>query len=148
VFRTKTGPEHTAIAGSSLGGLISLYAVYEFPHVFGRAGVISPSLWWANEAMLKWVQEKPVPNVKIWLDMGTREGNIPPSGPPQTIINSRRMRDFLLDSGFIQGKNLFYHEAEGAGHNETSWAARGDLILKFLFPSMRVNRFGRLFQTR
>ena len=41
-YRTKKGPENTYIAGSQLGGLISLYAVIQYPNVFGAAGVFSP----------------------------------------------------------------------------------------------------------
>lgn len=46
-YRTLKDPQHTFIAGSSMGGLISLYAVVKYPHVFGGAGVISPALWTA-----------------------------------------------------------------------------------------------------
>ena len=41
-YRTRKGPENTYIAGSQLGGLISLYAVIQYPNVFGAAGVFSP----------------------------------------------------------------------------------------------------------
>lgn len=44
-YRTLPGPAHTAIAGSSLGGLISLYAGLHYPKVFGILGIFSPSLW-------------------------------------------------------------------------------------------------------
>lgn len=44
-YRTKKGPENTYIAGSSLGALISLYAVIQYPGVFGGAGVFSPAFW-------------------------------------------------------------------------------------------------------
>ncbi|MBX7109533.1 MAG: hypothetical protein K1X61_12855 [Chitinophagales bacterium] len=44
-FRTMPGPGNTAIAGSSLGGLISFYAGLYYPKVFGSIGVISPSFW-------------------------------------------------------------------------------------------------------
>jgi metallo-beta-lactamase class B len=43
-FRTKKGPENNFIAGSSMGGLISLYTVIHYPEIFGGAGVFSPSL--------------------------------------------------------------------------------------------------------
>ena len=45
VLRTKSEKEHTCVAGSSMGGLISLYAGLLFPHVFGAIGVFSPALW-------------------------------------------------------------------------------------------------------
>lgn len=45
VLRTRPEKDHTAIAGSSMGGLISLYAGLYFPHIFGVVGVFSPALW-------------------------------------------------------------------------------------------------------
>lgn len=44
-FRTRTGPENTSIGGSSMGGLISLFAALEYPDVFGAAAVFSPAYW-------------------------------------------------------------------------------------------------------
>jgi metallo-beta-lactamase class B len=44
-YRTLPGKKHTAIAGSSMGGLISFYAGLYYPHVFGTLGVFSPSFW-------------------------------------------------------------------------------------------------------
>jgi len=46
-FRTRKDSAHTFIAGSSMGGLISLYAVAKYPNVFGGAGVFSPAFWTA-----------------------------------------------------------------------------------------------------
>lgn len=46
-FRTVKDPAHTFIAGSSMGGLISMYAVLKYPEVFGGAGVFSPAFWTA-----------------------------------------------------------------------------------------------------
>ncbi len=48
-YRTKKGPDYTFTAGSSMGGLISLYAVMQYPQVFGGAGIFSPSLWIAPQ---------------------------------------------------------------------------------------------------
>ncbi|MBS1576989.1 MAG: hypothetical protein JST09_16955 [Bacteroidetes bacterium] len=44
-YRTLKDKVHTSIAGSSMGGLISFYAVLKYPKVFGGAGIFSPSLW-------------------------------------------------------------------------------------------------------
>jgi predicted alpha/beta superfamily hydrolase len=44
-YRTKKSARFTAIAGSSMGGLISLYAMLKYPNVFGVAGIFSPALW-------------------------------------------------------------------------------------------------------
>jgi len=48
-YRTLTDKEHTTIFGSSVGGLISFYALLKFPEVFGNAGVFSPSFWFSHE---------------------------------------------------------------------------------------------------
>jgi metallo-beta-lactamase class B len=48
-YRTKKGPDFTFIAGSSMGGLISAYAIMQYPQVFGAAGVFSPSFWLAPD---------------------------------------------------------------------------------------------------
>jgi predicted alpha/beta superfamily hydrolase len=49
-YRTKSGREHTSIAGSSMGGLISLYGALYFAETFGSAGIFSPALWLVPEA--------------------------------------------------------------------------------------------------
>src|SRR5258705_10465824 len=44
-YRTRQGAAHTGVGGSSLGGLVSLYLSLKYPRVFGRAAVVSPSVW-------------------------------------------------------------------------------------------------------
>jgi predicted alpha/beta superfamily hydrolase len=48
-FRTLKDSTHTFVAGSSMGGLISLYAVIKYPQVFGGAGIFSPAFWTAPD---------------------------------------------------------------------------------------------------
>lgn len=47
-YKTKANKKNTSIAGSSMGGLISLYAVLKYPEIFGSAGIFSPAFWTAN----------------------------------------------------------------------------------------------------
>jgi predicted alpha/beta superfamily hydrolase len=47
-YRTKTKAKNTTIMGSSLGGLVSYYAILKYPEVFGKAGVFSPSFWFSK----------------------------------------------------------------------------------------------------
>jgi hypothetical protein len=65
--------------------------------------------------------------MRIWLDAGTAEGE-------KVLDGARALRDALLAKGWIIGEDLAYLEAEGGEHNEQSWAARVDAVLKFLFP--------------
>ncbi|RYF83766.1 MAG: alpha/beta hydrolase, partial [Chitinophagaceae bacterium] len=57
VLRTKPEREHTCIAGSSMGGLISFYAGLYFPHIFGVVGIFSPALWLDAPKIFTEVQE-------------------------------------------------------------------------------------------
>ena len=47
-FRTLPDKKNTFIAGSSMGGLISLYAVIKYPNTYGGAGIFSPAFWTAS----------------------------------------------------------------------------------------------------
>lgn len=136
-YRTRPEREHTAIAGSSLGGLISLYAACKRPDVFGRAGVVSPALRWADGRVLEFVREHPPkPPVRMWIDMGTAEGA--PSGPlaafSRAVADCRDLVGILRDAGLKPGRDYQYDEIDGGKHNEAAWAQRIDRILLYLFP--------------
>ena len=126
----KTFPEaaNTAIGGSSLGGLLTMHLGLRYPTAFGKLAVLSPSVWWDDRVILREVDAlaHKLPQ-RIWLDAGTREGG-------DVIADSRRLRDALVDKGWVAGKDLMYFEADGGEHNEHSWAARVGQVLEFLFP--------------
>jgi pullulanase len=70
-FRATEVRTHTGIFGSSLGALISLYAVFARPDVFRFVGVMSPSLWVGRGLILRQVRESPVMPGRIYLDNWT-----------------------------------------------------------------------------
>ncbi|HOZ85079.1 MAG TPA: alpha/beta hydrolase-fold protein [Niabella sp.] len=74
-FRTLKEAQHTVIAGSSMGGLISMYAVMTHPKVFGVAGVFSPAFWVAGDQFMKDLKAK-AQNMKgrVYLYGGGKEG--------------------------------------------------------------------------
>lgn len=76
-YRTSNGPMDTAIMGSSFGGLFALYVGWRHPDVFPLVAAISPSLWWADQGLIKLIDEdeKERGPERIWLDMGTDEGD-------------------------------------------------------------------------
>jgi predicted alpha/beta superfamily hydrolase len=133
-YRTKRGADHTGIGGSSLGGLVSLYLALKYPRIFGRAAVVSPSVWFANKQIVHYVETLPKqPKVRIWMDIGTREGQ-DAAEAQQSVNDVRLLQQRLIRRGWKPGKDLNYFEAEGAEHNESAWAARVESILTFLFP--------------
>jgi predicted alpha/beta superfamily hydrolase len=138
-FRTLPEREHTGVLGSSMGGLISLYALFCRPEVFGFAGAMSPSLWFANGAIFPYVQQADAQPARIHLDIGTHEGNDTRAvaGAVSTytsryVASAHRMRDLLDRKGYRLGQDLQYHEEQEATHNEAAWARRLPGALRFL----------------
>ena len=73
-YRTLSSRGHTCIAGSSMGGLMSLYALLEYNHVFSRAAALSPSLWVAPDRLARMVRGADVQSDTVmYMDYGARE---------------------------------------------------------------------------
>jgi len=131
-YRTERGAAHTGVGGSSMGGLVSLAAGLLYPRVFGRVAILSPSVWWDQQSILKMVERYRFPvRPRIWLDAGTAEGD----APEQVIAESRMLGEALLAKGWREGVDLRYSEVQGAGHNEWAWGARFGMVLEYLFPA-------------
>lgn len=125
-FRTRPERPHTVIAGSSLGGLISLYGLFRYADVFGAASVQSPALWFADGAVLRFVEEMAGLAVgRVHLDIGTDEGE-------EALLDVRALRNLLLASGHRLGHDLSYIEEQGADHDEAAWGRRFRKALPFL----------------
>jgi len=131
-YRTLADPDNTGLGGSSLGGLATLYLALHFPQIFGKLIVMSPSVWWANRAILREVRKlRGKSQQKIWLDIGTCEGQ----DPDACVKNAEDLRDALVGKGWQLERDLRFVEDEGAGHDEKAWGFRMRNALKFLFPS-------------
>lgn len=73
-YRTLRGRNTTFIGGSSMGGLMSLYAVIAYNHYFSRAAVISPSLWTNPNEIESMIRNTRIrPNTIIYMDYGSEE---------------------------------------------------------------------------
>ena len=116
-FPTLPGREFTSIAGSSLGGLLSVYAHFRRPDVFGASAVLSPSLWFADGAIHQYITDAPAVGGRIYLDVGIEEG-------PDELADVRRLRDQLVGRGYRLNDTLRYVEEEGANHHESRWGRR------------------------
>jgi predicted alpha/beta superfamily hydrolase len=130
-FRTRSGPMSTGLLGSSMGGFISLYGFFRHPEVFGFIGVMSPSLWYAGGAILEYIEQAPFSHGKVYLDVGTAEGD-------RAVEDVHRLHALLVRKGYGPGESLLYVEDEGAGHAEAAWAHRLATALYFLLPAPRV----------
>ncbi len=133
-YATRGGPEHTAIMGSSMGGLISIYAMNEYPQTFGAAAGLSTH--WvgsgqANAALplaafhyLQGRLAEPATH-RLYMDHGTKELDAL-YGPYQAFINQ-----IVADRGYTAA-NSVSQVFEGTGHNERAWSARLEIPLLFL----------------
>ena len=134
-YRTRPGREHTAVGGSSLGGLISLHLSKWYPGVFGMCAALSPSLWWDGEGFLRDIDRKLgwLNTVKVWLDFGDDEGH---TRATRRVGAGRvqRLADAMRGYGLEKTNRLSYTLVPGGRHNEASWGGRFDQVLKFLFP--------------
>jgi predicted alpha/beta superfamily hydrolase len=131
-YRTQSDGSQTALGGSSLGGLVSLYIGLKHPDIFGKVAAISPAVWWDKRSIVRDVRRLAAkPDLKIWLDIGTAEGN----RPDRTVADVRKLRDALERKGWKRDVDLAYFEDQGAGHNENAWASRVGSMLQFLFPN-------------
>ena len=137
-YRTLPDRQNTGIAGSSLGGLMTVYAMYSRREIFSRAGAFSPVLDWRGERVVPWVAERRKPDTRFYADMGGLEsghfvdgdGN----GTADSIDGIRELREALIVQGFQEGTDLLVVEDPEAQHNEAAWAARLPAALEFLFP--------------
>ena len=130
-YRTRPEAECTGLAGSSLGGLVSLYLGLRHPDVFTRLGVISPSVWWAEKDILARVRALPgkLP-LRIWEDIGTDEGE---GEEAETVVDAEELHAALCEKGWSE-QDLKLTVFEGAKHNEAAWSERFGDVLRFLYP--------------
>ena len=138
-FRTRTGPGHTAVMGSSMGGLISFWLCWQYTQVFGRGGCLSTHFPWDGKVTHDGSGDTPfieraiaagasVPQgIRLYFDYGTR-GIDSTYEPVQNKVNA-----WLASQGLKEGEDFVVRKIEGADHNEAAWRARLDEPLTFLF---------------
>jgi predicted alpha/beta superfamily hydrolase len=113
-YRTLTGREYTSIAGSSMGGLISVYAALKYPSVYSKVGVFSPAFWFAEQSLFQYVQQHPAnPDTRFYLVSGAQES--------QTMVPLMQQMREALQSGGVPAANLNYNTRADGQHAEWFW---------------------------
>jgi len=139
-YRTKKNKEHTAIIGSSLGGLISHYAALKHPDVYGKVGVFSPSFWFSDQSYEFAKQRSRLNSAKMYFLAGDNES-------PSMVPNMEKMLDEMVASGF-EAKNIQKKIVVGGQHNEKLWSENFEETILWLFPeAKKERRFKSLKQT-
>ncbi len=116
------------IAGSSLGGLVSCYALHAESLTWTRAACLSSSYWWDDTRAIQFVQQtgRPFAVERFYQDHGTAEPG---------VDNLNAMRDVAIQAGYVEGVDFKSVVAVGQGHNEAAWAARLPDVLRFLLDA-------------
>ena len=138
--------QDTILAGSSLGGLVTLYAACTRSADFGRFVATSPSLWWDEFRIFRVLEHCRLDPelVTLWVDIGRREmAKVQAGGMVHRPIRAYRLLDAMLQAkGFRKGDNYFYFEEKKGRHDERSWHRRMRRALPFVLnavpPSARA----------
>lgn len=127
-YRTLPGRDDTFLMGSSMGGLISLYGICEYPNVFGGAGCVSTH-WPAVEGVIIPYLRDLLPHPathRIYFDHGTE--TLDALYAPLQAETDRVMSD----AGYTPGHNWTTRVFPGTNHSEGAWQARVHIPLGFL----------------
>jgi pimeloyl-ACP methyl ester carboxylesterase len=138
-YRTRTHQANTFIMGSSMGGLISLYAICEYPEVFGGAACLSthwPGVFSNDdnpipEIFFQYLKDN-LPNPeghKLYFDFGT-----------ETLdalyqMHQRKVDQIVWDAGYENKREVLTLKFQGHAHMERDWQRRLHVPLTFLMPS-------------
>ncbi len=128
-FRVLKGRDNAAVGGSSMGGLISLMLVWNYPRIFSKAACLSPAFHIEKINYVSEVRKYDGPRLplRIYADVGTKDLD--------SVLEpgTREMVDLLKEKIVDPERNLELYISENAAHNESAWAGRNWRYLEFFF---------------
>ncbi len=110
-YRTLKDKPNTFIAGSSMGGLISLYAILKYPQVFGGGGIFSPAFWTASGIDSTTLADSKQMNSKLFFYAGGKEGD-------SMIPDMQKIEKEIREHSQSHVKEMIDPDAR---HNEAAW---------------------------
>lgn len=132
-FRTLPDFNHTFVIGSSMGGLISLYALVEYPAIFSGAGCFSTHWPVVDKVILPYLQSY-LPEAgqhKLYFDHGSEDldAEYAPNQAAVDMVGSSK--------GYVSGKDWLRRFGAGSGHHESAWRSRLHIALRFFLGKAR-----------
>lgn len=124
-YRTLSNVQNTAIMGSSMGGLMSHYAVHNYPDVFGKAGIFSPSYWYSQDVFSDTKLHRANNKARLFMLYGSGEGD-------GMISDADKMQRLLKQQGHPRNNMKFVSVPQGQ-HNEQLWGQSFTDAIKWLF---------------
>ena len=133
-YRTRPDAAHTGVAGSSLGGLISVYAALKYPRVFGQVGAFSPAFWVCNDSLRAFAKTHPAaPATRFYFVCGPKES--------ETMLPlMTAWRDELHAEG-VPTTNISFHAPADGQHSEWFWKREFPAAYHYLFE-LNINAKG------
>ena len=124
-YRTLSDRKHTIIAGSSMGGLMALYGVAAYNHIFQRAACLSPSLWVSPGQVLEMVARAHIRrDTTIYMDYGELE-----------VFNHAACQEAMISTAHLlltKRVNLAFRIVPGGDHSEESWEKQIPIFMECL----------------
>jgi len=132
-YRTLPDRLNTGVAGSSMGGLISLYAILKYPDVFGRAGIFSPAFWVAPEAYSFVGSSNGVrKDSRLYFVIGAQEAQ-DSSEALAYVRGQEQMVDSLVAHGLVRGSSVIAVSRADGKHSEWFWRREFPTAYQWLF---------------
>jgi enterochelin esterase-like enzyme len=126
-YPTKKARQHTAILGSSLGGLVALWMAHTLPEIFGKAACLSGAFQVRDrtgQTFAEFLAKRDHQKVRVYLDSGTVDDG---------VALTRKVAETYRARGWRDREDLAHHVERGAAHNEKFWRERVWRALSFLF---------------
>ncbi|HUO61520.1 MAG TPA: alpha/beta hydrolase-fold protein [Candidatus Acidoferrales bacterium] len=130
-YRTKTGPENTAIGGSSYGGIAALWALLMREDLFSMGIVESPVLLIGNAQLVRDTKPLPYGPAKVFLATGGSESEMPAANVME--VELVKMLAENLRNAMLRHTEVMLVVEEKAKHNESAWGNRFPAAIEFLF---------------
>ena len=126
-YRTLSDRDNTAIMGSSMGGLMSHYAIHQYPALFSKAGIFSPSYWYSKD-VYKHTRDNAVPaTARLYVMVGSKEGK-------EAADKMQKMATQLRKQQHPEA-NLHIEVVQGGEHNEAFWRKEFPKAMRWLFKT-------------
>lgn len=130
----RTNPNETGMIGSSMGGLISVYAACVYPNIFNRIGSLSSAFWFNQTEIEQLIESSDLKGVeRLYMDVGRKEVEQPSEDGPTNemyLESSERVYGLLRDK---EVNHLRFEVIEEGVHNELAWRERFPMVVSYLF---------------
>ena len=126
-YRTLSNSKNTALFGSSMGGLISLYAGVKYPSIFGKIGIFSPAFWFAKEDLVQFIKNEKSKLIKskFYFLAGEKES--------EAMVSDAKEIAELLKQKKVPSSQIFSKFDKDGTHSEYYWAREFPSAIQWLF---------------